>query len=239
MSVQHSQALTEEKKSRPMKEYGTVAVAMGAGIESLFKQLGVDEIVQGGQTNNPSAQDFLAAFDEVNARHIFVFPNNGNIIMAAQQAAQLYENGEVHVIESKDLGQGYAAISALNFESDDPEKITEMLTASMNMVTTGCVSTAIRDAELNGVHIETGDYIGFAGKTMKVSCKTLLEAARGLIEKMQKEEDICLITAFVGKDADAETVKNLEDWMAEVCPDLEFYTVDGGQEVYPFIFVVE
>ncbi len=238
MSVQHSQVLTEEKKSRPMKDYGTVAVAAGEGIESLFKQLGVDAIVRGGQTKNPSAQDFLAAFAEVNARRIFVFPNNGNIIMAAKQAAQLYENGEVYVIESKDLGQGYAAISALNFESDDPEKITEMLTASMNIVTTGCVSTAIRDAELNGVHIEKDDYIGFAGKTMKVSEKTLLEAAQKLIEEMNDGE-VCLVTAFVGKDADPETVSNLEAWMAEVCPDLEFYTVDGGQEVYPFIFVVE
>lgn len=239
MNVQHSQVLTEERKTQSVKEYGTVAVATGEGIEQLFKQLGVDAVVYGGQTHNPSAQDFLAAFAEVNARNIFVFPNNGNIVMAAKQAAQLYEDGEVYVIESKDLGQGYAAISALNFESDDPAEICEMLTAAMNTVTTGCVSTAIRDAELNGVHIENGDYIGFAGKSMKVSCKTLPGAARGLIEKMMEEEDICLITAFVGKDAEQKDIDVLVEWLSAKYPDVEFYTVDGGQEVYPLILIVE
>jgi len=242
MSVQHSQALTEEESEaqppRPVKDYGTVAVAMGDGIRELFTKLGVDAVVHGGQTQNPSAQDFLAAFEEVNARHIFVFPNNGNIVMAAKQAGQLYENGEVHVIESKDLGQGYAAISALNFESDDPEQITQMLTSAMHMVTTGNISTAIRDAELNGVHIENGDFIGFVGKSMKVSCKTLQQAARELLTKMS-EDEVYLITAFVGKDASPEDVQALEAWIGETYPDAEFYTVDGGQDVYPLIFVVE
>ncbi|MBE6541351.1 MAG: DAK2 domain-containing protein [Ruminococcaceae bacterium] len=236
MNVQHSQAITEQP--RPMKDYGTVAVAVGDGIKEMFLELGVDAVVHGGQTQNPSASDFLAAFEEVNARHIFVFPNNGNIIMAAKQAGQLYENGEVYVIESKDLGQGYAAISALNFTSDDPEQIAETLTEAMQTVTTGCISTAIRDAELNGIHIEKDDYIGFAGKTMKVSCKTMLEASQELIRVMS-ENEIFMITAFVGTDATAEVVEALENWMSEEYPDVEFYTVNGGQEVYPFIFTAE
>jgi len=241
MSVQHS-SLTEEnetkKKPKKLKEFGTVAVASGRGIETLFRQLGVDAIVNGGQTNNPSAQDFLEAFDEVGASNIFVFPNNGNIIMAAKQAAQLYDNGKIYVIESKDLGKGYAAISSLNFQSGDPEKICETLNEAMGMVSTGYISTAVRDAELNGVHIENGDYIGFVGKEMMVSEKEMTESAKKLLSKMCTE-DTYLVTAFTGKDCTFEDVDTLGEWIEENYPDVEFYAVDGGQDVYPFIFVVE
>ena len=242
MSVQHSNLSEDEgekkKKPRRTKEFGTVAVASGDGIEKLFCQLGVDAIVNGGQTNNPSAQDFLEAFETVGASNIFVFPNNGNIIMAAKQAAQLYDSGKVYVIESKDLGKGYAAISSLNFQSGDPEKITDTLNEAMSLVSTGNISPAVRDAEINGVHIENGDYIGFVGKEMMVSEKQMLDAAKGLIEKMANE-DVYLITAFVGKDATQDDVDVITDWLSENYPDVEFYAVDGGQDVYPFIFVVE
>ena len=242
MSVQHSnlaeEAPEKKKKPRRAKEFGTVAVASGDGIEKLFTQLGVDAIVNGGQTNNPSAQDFLEAFDAVGASNIFVFPNNGNIIMAAKQAAQLYDGGKVYVIESKDLGKGYAAISSLNFQSGDPEKITETLNEAMSMVSTGNISPAIRDAEINGVHIENGDFIGFVGKEMMVSEKEMLDAAKGLLTKMCGE-DIYLITAFVGKDATQDDIDSITEWLGETYPDVEFYAVDGGQDVYPFIFVVE
>ncbi len=238
MNVQHSQTMTEQPNPRPVKDYGTVAVAMGDGICEMFTQLGVDVVVPGGQTQNPSANDFLEAFEKVNARHIFVFPNNGNIIMAAKQAGDLYEKGEVYVIESKDLGQGYAAISALNFTSDDPVQISKTLTEAMQSVSTGFISPAIRDADLNGVHIQKDDFIGFADKTMRVSCKTLLEASRELIKSMFNDE-VYMITAFVGQDATTDDVSHLQSWIAEEYPDLEFYTVNGGQGVYPFIFVAE
>lgn len=248
MNVQHSQSDSrlpekEKPKSAPakaVKEHGTVAVASGDGIADLFKKLGVDYVVPGGQTQNPSAQDFLSAFEEVNAKHIYVFPNNGNIVMAAKQAGQLYDKGEVHVIESKDLGQGYAAISSLNFQSNDPELIAAQLTEAMGYVKTGSISTSIRDAELNGVHIECGDYIGFMGKEMLVSCKDLSDAAVKLLGKMGLDDgEVYLVTAFVGKDTTAEELADLEKYMAENHPDVEFYTVQGEQEVYPYIFVVE
>lgn len=246
MSVQHSSTVIEndsdkksdEIKNRPLREHGTVAVASGDGIGELFRQLGVDEVVSGGQTNNPSAQDFLDAFERVHARNIYVFPNNGNIIMAAKQAGQLYKDGAVHVIESRDLGQGYAAISSLNFEVDDPAQITASLTEAMSAVTTGYISTSIRDAELGGIHIECGDYIGFVGKEMKVSCRDKLSAATQLLEKIGISESY-LITTFVGSDATPDEVKMLEDFISENYPDVEFYAADGGQDVYPFIFVVE
>ena len=242
MSVQHSSTVSEESEAvpedTPLKDHGTVAVASGDGIAELFKQLGVDEVVSGGQTNNPSAQDFLTAFEKAHAKHIYVFPNNGNIVMAAKQAGKLYEKGTVHVIESKDLGQGYAAISSLNYESDDPEQIAAMLTEATTTVTTGYISTAVRDAELSGVHIERGDYIGFVGKEMMVSCKDKVTAAKELLQKMNMDERY-LVTAFAGKDAGADEIGELESWIGEAFPDVEFYVVDGGQDVYPFIFVVE
>ncbi len=240
MSVQHSNIEENEKKQKPrsIKEFATVAVASGDGIEQLFTELGVDYIVSGGQTQNPSANDFVEAFEAVGARHIFVFPNNGNIVMAAKQAASLYTESEIHVIESKDLGMGYAAISAMNFQSGDPERIAETFTEAMSAVTTGFISPAIRDAELDGVHIEAGDFIGFVGKSMKVSCKSVTESAEELLTKMF-ENEAYLVTAFVGKDAASEDVAAVEEWISSNYPDVEFYTVDGGQDVYPFIFVVE
>ncbi len=240
MSVQHSNIEDNEKKQKPRtaKDFATVAVASGEGIEQLFTELGVDYIVSGGQTQNPSASDFVEAFEAVGARHIFVFPNNGNIVMAAKQAASLYTESEIHVIESKDLGMGYAAISAMNFQSGDPERITETFVDAMAAVSTGFVSPAIRDAELDGVHIEAGDFIGFVGKSMKVSCKEVTEAAESLLAKMF-ENEAYLVTAFVGKDASADDVAAVEEWIGSNYPDIEFYTVDGGQDVYPFIFVVE
>ncbi len=246
MNVQHSQAVMENgsastqtaSDNRPAKEYGTVTVASGEGIEELFIQLGVDAVVRGGQTQNPSAQDFLEAFEKVGAKNIYVFPNNGNIVMAAKQAGQLYEKGNVYVIESKDLGQGYAAISSMNFQSNDPEQIAEAFNCAMALVSTGYISTAVRDAKLNGVHIECGDYIGFVGKEMLVSQKDMVDAAKELIDKMS-QNDIYIITAFVGKGVSPSDIESLEAWLADNHPDVEFYTVDGGQEVYPFIFVVE
>lgn len=247
MNVQHSETGEEApvaqkpvRKEKPQKEHGTVAVASGEGIADLFRQLGVDVVVPGGQTQNPSAMEFLAAFEEVNARNIYVFPNNSNIILAAKQAAQLYDKGKVHVIESRDLGQGYAAISSLNFQSDDPAQITAQLTDAMANVKTGSISTSIRDAELNGVHIETGDFIGFMGKEMLVSRKDVLEAAKELLSKMGLDTgDVYVVTAFQGVDVTDEQAAALAQYMEETYPDVEFYTVDGEQEVYPFLFVAE
>ncbi len=244
MSVQHNNKKTEHepeaKNIRPAKDYGTVAVASGDGIAETFTQLGVDHIVPGGQTQNPSAQDFVAAFEAVGAKNIYVFPNNGNIVMAAKQAAQLYDGGNVFVIESKDLGQGYAAISSLNFECDDPEQIARSLNEAMTHVKTGLISPSIRDCELNGVQIKTGDYIGFVAKEMVVSCKEMTDSCKGLIDHMMEIcDDVYMITAFVGKDATDDITAEIEAYINEKYPDVDFYPTHGGQDVYPFIFVVE
>jgi len=254
MSVQHSEISEKDgkadkkeekkeekaaKKPRERRPFGYIAVASGAGIERLFLDLGADYVVDGGQTKNPAISDFLEAFDEVNAEHIFVFPNNGNIILAASQAAEIYEGSVIHVIPSRDLGAGYVALSSLDATSEDPAAIEESLISAMENVTTGSVSIAVRDAELNGVSITNGDYIGFVGKQMLVSMPSMTDTACGLLDRMFEDEDKFMLTVFVGADATEKDCAVIESYAAEKFPDVEVYLAEGGQDVYPFIFVAE
>ena len=244
MSVQHSELPTEEKPAAPAvstekKKYGMVAVASGKGIADTFLELGVDTIVEGGQTQNPSTNDFLDAFAKVNAKHIFVFPNNGNILMAAKQAAEIYEAAAIHVIESKNLGDGYVAICAADFDCDDADAIAESFKEAMANVTTGNVSPSIRDAELNGVQIKNGDFIGFVGKQMLTSNKEITDTTHALVDKMLEDGEKFMLTVFCGKDCTAAAKADLEGHLAEAHSDIEVYFIDGDQDVYPFIFVAE
>ena len=247
MSVQHSELEEEkEEKSAPSvpvstekKKFGMVAVANGDGVRETFLELGVDCIVEGGQTQNPSTNDFLDAFEKVNAEHIFVFPNNGNIIMAANQAAEIYDKAEIHVIESKNLGDGYVAICSADFEKEDAEAIAAELREAMGNVTTGHVSPSIRDAELNGIEIHNGDFIGFIGKQMLAAHPDKAETAHTLLSKMLEDGEKYMLTVFCGKDATAEEAAALEAFVGETYPDMEAYFLRGEQDVYPYIFVAE
>ena len=240
MSVQHNEnaEMKKQTEKKEHKTYGLVAVANGEGVKATFSEFGVDAIVDGGQTQNPSAKDFLDAFEQVDADHIYVFPNNGNIIMAAAQAAEIYSKAKIHVIESKSIGAGYSALAMFNPECESPEEQIELFNETIANVSTGNVSPSIRDAELNGVKIHEGDFIGFVGKEMMVSEPTKAEAAHGLLNRMLEGEKF-MLTAFYGKDADDGDRADLENFMSEKHPEIEFYTIDGGQDIYPFIFVVE
>ena len=254
MSLQHSESEikkeAEEEKTEetpkaseiseaPRKRNGIVAVSNGPGVDTLFLELGVDVIVEGGQTQNPSTNDFLDAFAKVNAEHIFVFPNNGNIFMAASQAADLWENAEVHVIPSKNIGMGYVAISSADLSSEDPEAITAEMNEAMKHVTTGYISPSIRDADMNGVHINEGDTIGIIDKEIVLSEKERKDAAHGLACKLLDMPEKFMLTVFVGADAAEEERAELEAFINEKYPDNEIYFIDGGQDIYPFIFVAE
>ena len=244
MSVQHSEIAIEDKPETPTapaerKKYGMVAVASGKGVADTFLELGVDTIVEGGQTQNPSTNDFLDAFARVNAEHIFVFPNNGNILMAAKQAAEIYTDAEIHVIESKNLGHGYVAICAADFDCDDADAITAAFTDAMANVVTGNVSPSIRDAELNGVQIKNGDFIGFVGKEMLTSNESINDTARILVDKMLEGGDKFMLTVFCGKDCTADAREALEGHLGDNHADIEIYFINGDQDVYPFIFVAE
>ncbi len=243
MSVQHNESVAAEETAKETaaahKQYGMVAVAAGEGIRNTFLELGVDCIVEGGQTQNPSTNDFLDAFAKVNADHIFVFPNNGNIIMAANQAAEIYEGATIHVIESRNVGEGYVAIGNADFDNPDADAIAASLKAAMADVATGYVSPSIRDAELNGITIKNGDFIGFVGKQMLASHEDKAETAHVLLEKMLESGERFMLTVFCGKDCSEAEAAALETHIAERYPDVETYLLRGDQDIYPYIFIAE
>ena len=244
MSVQHSEVEESKKTEAPAKpvekkQYGMVTVTNGPGIEALFRDVGVDEIVQGGQTQNPSTNDFLDAFAKIAAEHIFVFPNNGNILMAAQQAAEIYEDAEVHVIPTKNIGTGYVAASSMDVTCPDVEANVEAMKEAMSRVTAGYISPSIRDADLNGVHITNGDTIGIIEKEIVVSDADRAVATHALIGKLLSDPEKFMLTVFCGVDATEEERADLEAYLAENHSDIEVYFVDGGQEIYPYIIIAE
>ena len=228
-----------EKPSAPKKKNAIVSVSNGAGIEQLFAEFGVDATVQGGQTHNPSTNDFIDAFKGINAENIFVLPNNGNIFMAAQQAGELYEDAKVYVIPSKNIGMGYVALTAIDFENLDPEAILTEAEEAMKRVTTGCISPAIRDADMNGIHITNGDTIGIIDKEIVVSEADFATATNSLADKLLSIDGKFMLTIFVGADATEEDRANLEKYLSEAHPDAEVYFINGDQQTYPFIFAAE
>lgn len=248
MSVQHTEAVVrnrferqspKKEKKKARKKYACVAVADGDGIIEQFRSLGADYVVDGKQTMNPSTSDFITAFDEVNADTIFVLPDNANIIMAAKQAAELYTKSKVVVIESKTIAEGYAALSMHDYDSDDADEIASTMASAANDVTTGLLSYAIRDCSMNGKTIKTGDWLGFVGKNLLSCSGDITAAAIELIDGIDKT-DKSVIIAVRGKEyATDETVAALAEHIAAKYRDIEFYDFYGGQDVYPFIFIVE
>lgn len=244
MALQHSEASVENRfeAKKPAKQehkaFGVVAVASGEGIKDTFLSLGADVIVEGGQTMNPSSEDFLAAFEEVNADTVFVLPNNSNIVLTARQAAELYQNADVRVLNSKTVGDGYAALTMLDFESGDADAIEQALTDAMSGVITGMVTRSVRDSHLGGLDISKNDYIGFAGKEMLADAKTASDAAcdlLGAIDMTDRE----VIIAICGKDATAADMDAVRAFIKRTYPSVELFEISGEQDIYNFIFVIE
>ena len=243
MALQHSEAKTENRFEAPQekqehKPFGIVAVATGEGIKETFLSLGADFIVEGGQTMNPSSEDFLAAFELVNADTVYVLPNNSNIVLTARQAAALYDKADVRVLESRTVGDGYAALTMLDFGSGDADQIEQELNAAMEGVVTGMVTRSVRDSHLGGMDIAKNDYIGFAGKEMLSDSTTVTGAACDLLSKLDMTDREVLI-AICGKDASAADMDAVRAYVGEHFPSVELYEIDGGQDIYHFIFVLE
>ena len=238
MSLQHNNTIKEEKAApkKPRKPVGIVTVAQGDGVKEMFTELGADYIVDGGQSMNPSAEDFLRAFDEVNADTIFVFPNNGNIVMAAKQAGELYEGSRVIVIESKTIGQGYASLSMLDVSMDLDETIAQ-LNEAMQEVVTAEITYAVRDTNMNGVEVKKDDYIGIVGKKIMTADKTSEEAVLNTLDKLSFG-DYCACILVCGKTATEDGISALEGKIAEKYPTQEVYVVNGGQDVYEYILII-
>lgn len=249
MSVQHTDSseieepcdceqCVEMRANQARKKFAVVAVASGEGLVNLFKSMGVDYVVHGGQTMNPSAEDFVKAFDSINAENIIVFPNNGNIVMAAKQAGKYYDKANVVVVNSKSLAQGYSALTMLDVSSDDLDQIVEEIDSVIKNVTTGLITYSIRDAQIDGVDIHKDDYIGIVNGKMVASNKDKVESVVELL-KHSDIEDKEIITIIKGIDATEEETDRIVEYIEENYPDIETDVVEGNQEVYSFILSIE
>lgn len=242
MMLQHNETTIRNnyspKKLRPHKAYATVSVASGEGMKSTLLSLGTDEVVEGGQSMNPSAEAFVSAFENLNADTILVFPNNGNVILTAQQAASLYEKADVRIIPTKTVGEGYVALSMLDTGSGDTDAIVEELTEIAHSVVTGMVSVASRDTEKDGLTIRRGDFLGFADDVIYAAEQTPERAVSSLAEKLGAGKyDIAVL--ICGCDVTAENAQALYDELSKAYRRTEFIMLDGGQPIYDYILILE
>lgn len=237
MSVQHSEIQTEAKREKV--KYAIIPVASGEGIVDYFYSIGASRVIDGGQTNNPSVEAFLEAFRSFDAEHIVVLPNNSNIILTANQAAEMYTECDVRVIPTKSIVEGYSALSMMNLWSETVEELIEDMSMSLDSVTTGYVTTAIRDTHMDGLDVKKGDYIGLDGKHLLVTQSNRVDAAKALIRKVMEASHKDVVIFFYGQDVSEEEVNRLQAFLAAEYPLVDTGFVDGKQTVYDFIISLE
>ena len=239
MSEQHTELVNNGKDpaKKEKKEYGIIAVASGKGLEDLFKEYRADYIVTGGQTMNPSTDDFVKAIQQVNAKKIFILPNNSNIIMAAEQACDIVEGVEVKVIPTKTIPQGLTACMMFNPEDDFSANVEEMI-SSIDGVKSGQVTFAIKDTSFDGVEVKKDEFIGLSNKTIICSNPNKIETTIKTIESMIDDYS-SIVTIIVGEDVSEEETNKLIEILESKYPDIEFDVKIGNQPVYSFIIGVE
>ena len=231
-------AKEEPKAPAPRKDNGFIAVSVGEGLNEIFKGLGVDYIIEGGQTMNPSTEDMLKAIEQVNAENIFILPNNGNIILAATQARDLTEDKNIVVIPSKTVPQGISAMINF-FEGKSAEENAEAMTESLSTVKTGQITYAVRDTFIDGKNIHVNDIMGLDDKTIIAVGKEIEETALETIRTMAEKEDAELISIYYGEGVSEEDANALAEKVSEVFEDLDVEVHFGGQPVYYYIVSVE
>ncbi len=240
MSLQHNNLPADSKLAyaEEHKKFAVVAVASGEGIKESFREMGTDRIVQGGQTMNPSTDDFINAFRRVNADTIFVLPNNGNVILAAEQAARLYGAADVRVIPTHTIGDGYAVLSMLDLDSGNADEIEQDMLRSMEGVVTGSVTKCIRDTEMNGFHLREGQYLGIVGKDIVSADNDRRDTAFMLTTRMDfTDHQICILVR--GKDSTEEEAEEIASILRKEHRDCEVYVQNGGQEIYSYYIILE
>ena len=239
MKLQHENTLVDninEIAQPEEKEYGFIATSMGEGLAKIFKDFGVDYIIEGGQTMNPSTEDFMKAIDSINAKNIFIFPNNSNIIMAANQAKELSEKNII-VIPTKNTPQGFTAL--VNFNADSSvEENEQALMESLTMVKSGQVTFAVRDTVMNDVEVKEGNIIGIAEGKLMDAGESVDEITTSLVEKLV-DEDSAIVTLFYGEDVTEDDANNLRDELEEKFEDLDIELYYGGQPLYYYLISVE
>lgn len=238
MMLQHNGTKEEKASNGERKPYGVVAVANGEGIKNTFAEFGCDYVIFGGQTMNPSSKDFISAFEKTNADTIFVLPNNSNIILAAKQAADLYEGADIRVIPTKTIGDAYAVLSMLDFTSDNADEIEKDMTESFSDVVTLEVSQSIRDAEIGDVKVKCGQYLCISGKEILASEPDLFYASASGLNKIDLSMRSLLIIV-AGKDANEETTEKIREYITKKYPLIEVSVDNGMQEIYEYIFIAE
>ena len=243
MSLQHNETMSEEeretKKKREHKKYAIVAVAQGKGIIEQFKAFGVDVIVSGNQTMNPSTEDFIKAFNELDAENIIVFPNNKNIIMAAEQAKKLYKGAKVVVIPCVSIPQCYSALTMLDFSSDDLQIIVGNFKEAIHNVISAEITTAIRSTKVQGINIIKGQHIGIINGKMALATSYKNRVVVDLLKKIPDIEEKEVLTLIYGDGiTEEEKIKNVEA-VQKKFPFLEIGAIDGGQNVYKYLIAVE
>lgn len=233
-----AQAQTQRAaEAEPEKEIGFVAVSMGDGMKKIFSELGVDEIIEGGQTMNPSTEDILNAADRINADTVFVLPNNKNIILAAEQAAELVEGKKLIVIPTKTVPQGITAM--INFEaSRNAQENADTMTEALSTVATGQLTYAVRDTSIDGKEIHKDDIMGLSDSGLAAVGKSIDQTLLELVDAMMNE-DAELITLYYGSDISEEDAENAAAKVEEKYPDIDVELQMGGQPIYYYIVSVE
>ena len=239
IQVQNNSSPAKENmiaNNTPKKHFALVTVCFGEGIVNTFKELGVDYVIEGGQTMNPSTEAFVEAIKAVNASNVIIIPNNSNVIMAAKQAASMVPDVNVEVIKAKTIAQGYTSLIAYDPEASIEHNV-EAMTEQIENVVSGEITYSIRDTEIGGVKIKSGDYMGISNGEIVVSTALKLDALKDLLSKIIKD-DSEIITLFCGADVKMDE-KELEDLCLEYNPNIEVQIIDGKQDIYSFIIAVE
>lgn len=231
-------ACADEKiNNMPAKEMGFVSVSIGEGMNEVFRGLGVDYLIEGGQTMNPSTEDMLNAIEHVNAKTVFILPNNKNIIMAANQAVDLVEDKQIIVIPTKTIPQGITAL--VNYIPDhSAEENKEQMMAEIENVKTGQVTYAVRDTEIDGKTIKQNDFMGIGDKSI-LSVGTDLRATTLEMVDAMVDEDSAIVSIYFGSDSDEDSANELAAAIEEKYPDVEVEVNDGGQPIYYYVISVE
>lgn len=245
MRIQHNN-LTEaaapeapkapETPAAPPKPYGFVSVAVGDGVSALFRDLGVDYIVPGGQTMNPSTEDVLDAVAAVNAETVYILPNNKNIFMVSDRAAELTEDKRVIVIPSAHFTQGLSAMMVFD-ESADPDTNAEAMKEALETVTTLSLTHAVRDADVDGLNIKDGQVLGLVDNKVKIAVDTDYDAVKELLAFVPAE--VSFLSVYCGEDAVAEETERIEALCREAFPNAEVLVVEGGQPLYDYVISAE
>ena len=238
MSLGHSERIKPAQKPQNRKKYAVVAVASGKGMEELFAGMGADAVVSGGQTSNPSTQDFVRAFERCAAEDIIVLPNHKNIILAAKQAAEIYKDARVHVVESRSFMQGYGALSVITPGITDIDALITSAQNAARSVEGYQITKAVRDADIGGVKVREGEYIAIGDAGIVASAHSANEAVLAALETA--DTDMCgIITLFAGADAGADKRAELTAKINELYPDLETEVYESGQEIYDYYIALE